>query len=221
MEGVMHSCVSETLMTCELRGIDPEIIFKTGNFDENLYWIMAQYVVGFTSDTNSRDLYEKFFTQIWATHFKMVVTPAILKNWRKHHEITVRLINKQIAKLDPRIDRRMFIITLCYSCFLIGQDEQSYISLMILQQDMYCMARLFSIFPRKSHHSTESIPSMCRNSPRVSHAILYTGTGHTSLYMEFLYQYFGIVAEHYVENADYAHCIKFDKPFDFYEHNFL
>lgn len=210
------SCMMDSLYYAVKRGIPLGELYITQVYDQKLYKRLLQYAIGIDTSIEGRDIYEDYYTNLLQIKTQL---PEKIIGWRKYHEHIILLINKQVAKLHPLIDRYKFMDMLCDICILLSSKDKSYIGLAVIQQDAYLLCRLFSIFPDKKSHETDSIPYMCRQSPTINHAIVYTGATHTMVYINLLNNFFKIKPKYYknITQSRKSQCIELDEPFDFYE----
>lgn len=137
--------------------------------------------------------------------------------YETQRDLSVALINKELNKLDPRINRVEFLETLCNVERYVGKP--TYNGLLTLPMDTYLLLRLFTSFD-KSKMSRG--PRYCQDdyysTPR--HIIVYVGGMHVIIYNEFIKSFFNTQPEISISSdmeTKYSSCITLSKPLMFFE----
>jgi hypothetical protein len=124
-------------------------------------------------------------------------------------------LDKEVSKLDPQIDKNLFLETLVDS---YSYSVKNLLFLLDLPMDVYFLTRLFIIFDEKK--MTRG-PLYCRGleHQKIKNAIMYSGSSHTDVYVEFFRKYFGLeptISINQQNQSGNNKCIKFAHGFDFF-----
>ena len=143
-----------------------------------------------------------------------------LKERKKLMKIYHQLIEKEVSKLLPYIDKDKFFGTLIDSYFepiLSGKidwvDGVSDAFIMIYM-DVYVLSRLFMSFDVSK---MERGPIGCRSSQyrEIKNVIIYGGADHITLYKTFFNKYFSVDPSISYDTQP-RQCIELSEPFDFF-----
>lgn len=113
-----------------------------------------------------------------------------------------RTISKEINKMDPSIDRSLFLKTLLD---VYIETFDIYTSLLNIPIDVYFLSRIFINFTNSRGY--------CKDQP-IKYVICHTGSNHTKVYKLFIEKYFSTNTTLHVKQKN--QCIILDQPFDFY-----
>jgi hypothetical protein len=183
-----------------------------------IYWdkrkYMYEYLLNLTIEINDKGfvLFNKYLKNILDL-FKINVPSDFDKNNSSYMLNFHKLISKQLSKLDPRIDKKKFLITLLET--FINSNSTLFTNLFILPQDVYFLLRLFIKFDLDKMSRG---PTNCHDSNNViiNNAIVYAGVYHSMIYQKFIENYFDIKPLIEINQPEDQKCIEFDQPFDFF-----
>jgi hypothetical protein len=134
--------------------------------------------------------------------------------YEKQRNVSVQYINKELSKLDPRIDRTEFLELLC--SVERHMRPNTYHGLLVIQMDAYLLSRLFVIFDKSKMNRG---PQYCRDEYYVTprHIIIHAGSMHTLLYEVFMKSFFQFDPKLSVVDKLKGGCVTLPKPFIFFE----
>ena len=130
-----------------------------------------------------------------------------------------KLINKEVLKMDKKIDKKKFLEALL-EVYMESSKDQLFSNLLVLHQDVYFLTRLFMKFEKSK---MERGPVGCREEKweEMRNIIVYAGNAHIRTYVSFFEKYFGkdphqdfnISSE---PEEEYKQCIELPYQFDFF-----
>jgi hypothetical protein len=183
-----------------------------------IYWNkrkhLYEYLLDLTVGPNSEgeQLFNQYLESI-INLFKITVEVDFYQNIRLYMLNFHKLVSKQLSKLDPRMDKNKFLITLLD--VFVNSKSTLFTNLFILPQDIYLLSRLFIRFdPNKMLRG----PISCQNDDHaiIKNAIVYAGVFHSQNYQEFIENYFQIQPTIEIHQHEINKCIEFDQPFDYF-----
>jgi len=155
--------------------------------------------------------------------FNYIVIYITEEDLESYYKFYFRIIEKELSKLDPTIDRNAFLKTMA-SLYL--QDVHKYPDMAdnfhCVNMDVYLLSRLFIRFDEKKLGRG---PEKCREKSNlfIKNAIIYGGDYHILFYKKFIEKFFGILPypDFLIESKKkiagiLKQCIIFKKPFDFF-----
>lgn len=171
-------------------------------YEKNKVLILS-YLLTIDRSTHARSVYHKVLSMLLDL-FGIKDQNFVEKN-KELEKDYISLIDKEMSKLDERIDKQRFLKTLLD----IYTQENMYTAIMVIPMDFYLLLRLFIIFD----HDKMDRAGKCKHSKSVKNAIVYTGAAHTRFYELFFEKYFGVKADIIIKNKQ--QCIKL-QGFDFF-----
>ncbi len=173
--------------------------------------ILLEYVLGMNREVDAQFAYESLMLQL----SKKISTLFSLSKSRQYMTIYWKLIDKETAKLDPRIDRTKFFQILLDIYFKRG-TQKLLNSLFIIPQDVYFLLRLFIRFDTKKMSRG---PALCQSqdNQQIKNGIFHGGGAHTKIYIEFIQQYFNTSPLINIVQDINNQCITLSEPFDFFQ----
>jgi hypothetical protein len=191
-------------------------------YNDDEYMSFLRYQIGLENGAQIRERYTKYYRTF--AGLSGIVLREDYQMYEEQRDISVAFINKELNKLDPRIDRKNFLETLCN----VERDVafplipyKTYGGLLILPMDAYFLLRIFTSFDKSKMARG---PRYCQDdfdsSPR--NIIAYVGGAHSLIYVEFIKRFFGTPPEISVDltsdvKTRELSCITLPKPFNFFE----
>lgn len=171
---------------------------------------VMEYVLGINRTTSSIKHYHDYYIKLYgALNNKKRINDKAETNYLK-------IIDKRIKKLDPKIDKAKFLNTLV-DIETKYEEEQPISAILSAMMDVYLLTRLFTKFKVKNRG-----PESCKKADIVENAIIHAGQYHCLTYEKFFNLYFNALPTFAIKNTYnyttkyYDQCIRFKNPFDFW-----
>lgn len=177
-----------------------------------MYWqkreILYKYMLGLDRNSSFFDQYMNDLCQYLGEYYRQ----------QEHHTYMNQyysLIDKELKKLDSRINAKIFLKTLLDSYIRDRGKFMLFIDLFMIPQDLYLLLRVFTMYDSKK---LSRGPTACQKTKFLENRniIVYAGTAHIDLYQSFLNKFFNVSPAILVIKPNDEQCLTLSSPFDFF-----
>lgn len=166
------------------------------------------YLMSFDTTSEAQHLYYQYVKELFKSA-GLTYNDKSSKDYVKHFH---QLIRKEFTKMVKH-DRQSIMKKLIDIYGSWDHKDKLWIALMSMPMDLYFISRLFIQFDR---NKLARGPSGCQQD-EIKNVILYGGSDHVRVYVEFFMSYFNQDPSIYLDQTTSKNqCLIFDQPFDFF-----
>lgn len=200
---------STSLFSKVLMKFSKDIKSKFGNYSSENALKIYYYLLGFRETENEELFYE--YSKDLAKTYDIDYDE---KEHRKYITNLHSILNKEISKLDKKIDKEKFFQDIIQAEMDNRDGDELILILSLLAMDAYTLIRLFINFPSDKIRRG---PKGCQLN-YMKNIIIYAGDHHIKVYRDFFKLYFGVdftIGINYDIYGKQYQCIQLEKPFKF------